>query len=130
MERKKQFRLDRMPWPTGERLSSKSSRRKDNEEFPGGVKQSGSAADEARESMIARLKNGSTEKNPVPETVEELVQMFKTGQIKPKAAFQLFLDIGDESAMTVKQAKAYFMGHEDSAGARDRMLYRLGITKR
>ena len=130
MGKKKQFRWDRMPWPTGEKLTGQTSHRKDDEEFPGGVKQSGSEADEARETMIARRKSGIPEKQPDPETVDELLKLFKSGRIKPEKAFQMFMDIGDESAMTVKQAKAYFMGREDSAGARDRMLYRLGITKR
>ena len=102
--------------------------RRDSEELPGGPKQTAApSAEAARAAMIER--NEKTPERQQAATVEELLQLFKNGKLTPQKAYNRFLALGDESKMTVKQAKAYFFGREDSAGARERMLHRMGLNR-
>lgn len=116
--KKKQYRMDAFrKWPAGAKLCGASSgaeearermlqrQHRDSKEFPGGPKQSGASS------------------------VEDLLQLFKNGKLTPQEAYTCFLELGDESKMTTKQAKAYFFGREDSAAARERMLHRMGLNR-
>ena len=93
----------------------KNHQRRDSEEIPGGLNQTAASPEE--------IERAAAEKEA--ETVEQLVRLFKMEKLTPKEAYERFLQIGDESSMTAKQAKAYFFGHEDAAGARERMIGRL-----
>lgn len=93
----------------------KKPQRRDSEEIPGGLNQTAASPEE--------IERAAAEKEA--ETVEQLVRLFKMEKLTPKEAYERFLQIGDESSMTAKQAKAYFFGHEDAAGARERMIGRL-----
>ena len=103
---------------------------------------SSSGAAQARERMLQRQRRDSAELPGGPKqtaapsasaakaaTVEDLLQLFKNGKLTPQEAYNRFLALGDESKMTAKQAKAYFFGREDSAGARERMLHRMGLDR-
>lgn len=103
---------------------------------------SSSGAAQARERMLQRQRRDSSELPGGPQqtaapsasaakaaTVEDLLQLFKNGKLTPQEAYNRFLALGDESKMTTKQAKAYFFGREDSAGARERMLHRMGLNR-
>lgn len=124
--KKKQYRMDASrKWCAGAKLCGPSSgaaqarermlqrQRRDSEELPGGPQQT--AAPSASAAKAA--------------TVDELIQLFKNGKLTPQEAYTRFLALGDESKMTTKQAKAYFFGREDSAGARERMLHRMGLNR-
>ena len=87
--------------------------RRDSAELPGGPQQTA-------------LPSASAAKAA---TVDDLLQLFKNGKLTPQEAYACFLELGDESKMTTKQAKAYFFGREDSAGARERMLHRMGLNR-
>lgn len=101
-----------------------------------------SGAAQARERMLQRQRRdseglpGGPQQTAVPSasaakaaTVDELLQLFKNGKLTPQEAYTRFLALGDESKMTTKQAKAYFFEREDSAGARERMLHRMGLNR-
>lgn len=124
--KKKQYRVDASrKWCAGAKLCGPSSsaaqarermlqrQRRDSEELPGGPQQT--AAPSASAAKAA--------------TVDEIIQLFKNGKLTPQEAYTRFLALGDESKMTTKQAKAYFFGREDSAGARERMLHRMGLNR-
>lgn len=87
--------------------------RRDSEELPGGPQQTAAPSASAAKSA----------------TVDEIIQLFKNGKLTPQEAYTHFLALGDESKMTARQAKAYFFGREDSAGARERMLHRMGLNR-
>lgn len=139
-KQKTAFRMDApIEWPAVKKLFAPTPeasaarermlqrRRRDSEELPGGPKQSAPSAETAGASMIECGKQ--TSERYRPETVEELLQLYKNGRLKPDEAYAFFLDIGDERLMTVKQAKLYFLGREDAAGARERMLRRMGLSR-
>lgn len=124
--KKKQYRMDASrKWCAGAKLCGPSSsaaqarermlqrQRRDSEELPGGPQQT--AAPSASAAKAA--------------TVDEIIQLFKNGKLTPQEAYTRFLALGDESKMTARQAKAYFFGREDSAGARERMLHRMGLNR-
>ena len=124
--KKKQYRMDASrKWSAGAKLCGPSSsaaqarermlqrQRRDSSELPGGPKQTAAPSVSAAKAA----------------TVEDLLQLFKNGKLTPQEAYNSFLALGDESKMTTKQAKAYFFGREDSAGARERMLHRMGLNR-
>lgn len=139
--KKKQYRMDASrKWCAGAKLCGPSSsaaqarermlqrQRRDSEELPGGPKQTDApSAEAARAAMIERSEK--TPERQQAATVEELLRLFKNGKLTPQEAYNRFLALGDESKMTTKQAKAYFFGREDSAGARERMLHRMGLNR-
>lgn len=124
--KKKQYRMDASrKWYAGAKLCGPSS-----------------SAAQARERMLQRQRRDSAELPGGPQqtalpsasaakaaTVDDLLQLFKNGKLTPQEAYACFLELGDESKMTTKQAKAYFFGREDSAGARERMLHRMGLNR-
>lgn len=136
MKKKRQFRQDASRvWAAGAKLTGPEAaaarermikrQRGDSRELLSPEK-SETMAEVAKAAMLDRMEQEAEEGAA---TVEELMILFKNGKLTPEKAYSRFLELGDESKMTAKQAKAYFFGREDAAGARERMLRRMGFSR-
>ena len=95
--------------------------------FPGGVKQTG-VSSEARERMIERQTSEPEDKKPA--TVSEIISLFSAGRLTPERAYELYLELDDETEVSKKEMQAILLGREDSKGARERMMRRKGCYNR
>ena len=95
--------------------------------FPGGIRQTG-VAGEAKDAMIERQTSGPEDKKP--ENVHEIITLFSAGRLTPERAYELYLELNDETEVSKKEMQAILLGREDSKGARERMMRRKGYYNR